>query len=133
MSRKLKIIFSIIVLLFIFHGLEEYFTGFYKVSRQFLYVFSPLFSMSVQQATFLLFQISLWLTLILSVLLIASERWRICLMVIPGIIVFYEVHHIIEAFITGGYYPGLITAIILPILGIFFWKELLVNFRLNRF
>ena len=133
MSRKLKIIFSIIVLLFILHGLEEYFTGFYEVNRQFLYVFNPLFSMSVQQATFLLFQISLWSTLIFFALLITSEKWRIRLMIIPGVIVFYEVHHIIEAFIIGGYYPGLITAVILPILGIFFWKELLANFRSNRF
>jgi hypothetical protein len=133
MSKKLKKLFSIIVLLSILHGLEEYFTGFYEIDPQFLYIFNPLFSMSIQQATFLLFQVLFWLILILFALLISSEKMRIRLMVIPGVIVFYEVHHIIEAFISGSYYPGLVTAIILPILGVFFWKELLINFRSNRF
>ena len=46
-----------------------------------------------------------------------------------GFFLFFEVHHIVEAVIVGGYYPGLVTALLLPIVGFFFWKELIRNWK----
>ena len=129
MGSRLKKIFLASALLFIAHGIEEYLTGFYQVDPQFAFIFKPLFSMSVPQASFLLFQITLGITFILTAILLINEKWRIRLLILPGFFLFYEVHHIIRALGDGGYYPGLVTAILLPVLGIVFWKELLVNLK----
>lgn len=129
MTHKLKLLFGGSALLLILHGIEEYFTGFYEVDVQFRFLFKPLFEMSVDQATFLLFQILLGIALLLLFLFTLSEQWRVRLLVIPGFFLFYEIHHIIMALGEGGYYPGLITSIFLPILGYFYWQELLKNFK----
>lgn len=85
--------------------------------------------MSAPQAAFLLFQIMIWLLLVISFLLITKEKWRLRVMVIPGSIYIFELHHFWEALISGGYYPGVITAIAFPIIGFLFWQELLKNFQ----
>ena len=78
-SKKLKSIFAISVVFWIAHGLEEYFTGFYDVDWS-LRVFSGLLEkMSVPQATFLVFQIMLWLAFIVFAFLIASEKMEIAI------------------------------------------------------
>jgi len=128
-TKKLKNIFSISVLLLIAHGIEEYVTGFYNIDSSFSFVFQPLFDMSVPQATFLVFQIMIWIGLIVFVFLIASEKSRLWLMTIPATILILEAYHVVEALIIGGYYPGLITAVFLPIIGIFLWKELILSIK----
>ena len=127
-SKKLKNIFLVSIPVFIAHGLEEYFNNFYNKDPIFKFLFKPFEIMSVPQATFLLLQIMLWLLLIISFLLIASEKWQLRLMIILGLIYIFELHHFLEALIHGGYYPGVITAIAFPIIGFAFWKELLKNF-----
>ena len=128
-SGKLKDIFLISILVFIAHGLEEYFNNFYNIDPIFRFVFKPFETMSVPQATFLLLQIMLWLLLVISFLLISNEKWQLRLMAIPGLVYIFELHHFWEALIHGGYYPGVITAIAFPIIGFLFWKELLKNFQ----
>ncbi len=81
--------------------------------------------MPVLQSTFLLFQIMIWLFLIIFLFLITNEKWQLRLMIIPGLIYIFELHHLWKALIAWGYYPGLITAIAFPIVGFLFWKELL--------
>lgn len=127
-SKKLKTIFAISIPVFIAHGLEEYFTGFYNIDGISRFVFSPFGNMTIFQATFLLFQIMIWLLLIISLLLITSDKWRLRLMLIPGIIYIFELHHIWKAFESWSYYPGVITAIAFPFIAFFFWKELLKEF-----
>jgi len=123
-SNRLKIIFALSIPIFIAHGLEEYFTGFFNADNIFRFVFSPFETMPVLQASFLLFQIMLWLLLIISLLLITSEKWQFRLMIIPGLIYIFELHHLWKALISWGYYPGLITALFFPIIAFLFWKEL---------
>ena len=125
MSNKLKTIFIISIPIFIAHGLEEFFNGFYNVDWSFKFVFGFLDTMTVSQATFLVFQIMLWLAFIVFAFLIASEKWRLRLMVLPGIIYIFELHHIWKTLENWSYYPGVITAIAFPIIGFLFWKELL--------
>ena len=126
-STKLRKFFLISIVLFIIHGLEEYFTGFYDVDPIFKYFFGPFERMSNLQALFLLFQIMLWLLLIISLLLIASKKWQLSLMIIPGLVYIFELHHIYKAVTVGGYYPGLITALAFPFIAFYFWKELIHN------
>ncbi len=126
-SQKIKIIFYISIPIFIAHGLEEIFNGFSNVDWSFKFVFGFLDTMTVPQSTFLLFQIMLWLAFIVFAFLIASEKWRLRLMVLPGIIYIFELHHIWKALAGWSYYPGVITAVSFPFIAFFFWKELLKN------
>lgn len=127
-SQKLKTIFIISVPIFIVHGLEEFFNNFYNIDWSTKLFFGFLNHMSVPQATFLVFQIMLWLTLIVFAFTIASEKWRLRLMLLPGIIFLVELRHPWSVVTSLDYYPGAISAIPLLILGFLFWKELLKNF-----
>src|SRR3990167_4478229 len=127
-SKKFKTIFIISIPVFIAHGLEEFSNGFYNVDWSFKFVFGFLNTMSVPQATFLVFQIMLWLALIVFAFLIANDKWRLRLMLLPGIIFLVELNHPWSVITSWGYYPGAITSIPLVILGFLFWKELLKNF-----
>lgn len=122
-SLKLKNLFLFSIPLFIAHGIEEYFTGLYNVDSHVKFMFGYFVHLAPLQATFLIFQIMLWLLLIVSYLLIRGEKWQLRLMIIPGIIFIYELHHFYKAFAVGGYYPGLITALLFPIIGVLYWKE----------
>ena len=131
MSNKLKTIFYISIPVFIAHGLEEFFNDFYNIDWSTKLVFGFLNEMSVPQATFLVFQIMLWLALIVFAFLITSEKWRLRLMFLPGMIFIVELHHPWSVITSWGYYPGAITSIPLIILGFLFWKELLKNYKNN--
>ena len=129
-SNKLKTIFIISIPIFIAHGVEEIYTGLFNVDSHVAYMFGKLATLPEMKAIFVLFQIMLWFTLIVSALLISNEKWRLRLMIIPGLVYIYELHHFWKAFETWGYYPGLITAIAFPVIGFFFWKELIKNYKL---
>ena len=124
-SPKLKTIFSLSIPLFIVHGLEEYFQDFFMIDSHVDFVFGYLYTLPIQQATFLLFQFALWLILIFTAILIANDTWRLRLMIIPGLIYIYEFHHFRKALIAWDYYPGVITAILFPLIGFLYRKELL--------
>ena len=128
-SKKLKTIFFVSIPIFIAHGLEEYFNGFYNRDSIFKFFFHYLETISVPQATFLLFQIMLWLLLIVSALLITNGKWQLRLMVVVGLIYIFELHHLWKALMSWDYYPGVITAIAFPVIGFLFWKELLKNYK----
>lgn len=125
-SKRLQNLFLISIPLFIAHGLEEYFTGFYNTDSIFYFVFQPFGSMSVFQATFLLFQIMIWILLIVSYLIL-SRRMLLKLLTFLGLIFVFELSHLIKALISWNYYPGLITGLLFPIIGFFYWKELIKN------
>jgi len=130
-SSKLKNIFALSIPLFIAHGIEEFLTHFYDIDAHDQAIFGLLSSLSNHGATFVVFQIMFWLILIVSYLLISSEQWRFRLMFVPGIIFIYELHHLYKAVLTGGYYPGLITALLFPVIGYFYWRELLKAREIN--
>lgn len=125
MTRRLKSLFFISIPLFISHGLEELFTGFYEIDYFTKFVFGFFTSMSVPQATFWVFQIMLWLILLLFACLTANEKWRLRLMFVPGVIFIFELHHPWSALVSEGYYPGLLSSIPLLFVGFLFWGELL--------
>jgi hypothetical protein len=124
-TNRLRNIFALSISVFILHGLEEYYTNFYDMDIFFKIALGPLLTMPTAQATFLLLQIMFWLILIISLLILANNKWHAKLMIIPGLIYIFETHHIIKAIIVSGYYPGLITTFAFPVIAYFFWKELL--------
>ncbi len=128
-SQRLKTIFLISIPLFIVHGLEEYFQGLYLVDSHVDFVFGYLYTLATPQALFLFFQIALWSLLIVTAILISRDTWRLRMMIIPGLIYIYELHHIREALSLGDYYPGLITAILFPLIAFFYRKELIQIYR----
>ncbi len=129
MTKKLQKLFLISILLFIAHGFEEILTGFYNIDSHAAFLFGGLAELPNMQALFLLFQIMFWLTLIISYLLLRGPKWQLRLMFIPGVIFVYELHHLYKAIEVGSYYPGLITALAFPVVGFFFWKELLQSYK----
>ncbi len=125
MTSKLLNLFLLSIPLFIAHGSEEILTDFYKIDSHSQFMFGYLNSLPTPQAVFVLFQIMLGLMLIIAYLLISRPKWQMRLMFLPGIIFIYELYHLFKAVSVGGYYPGLITAIPLYIIGALFWKELI--------
>jgi len=124
---KIRLYFLISIPVFVAHGLEEYFTGFADVDPIFRNVFEFV-GLPVSNSSFLVFQITVWITFILVYLLLREGNLSVFLMTLLGLILIFEVHHIWKAFASGGYYPGLITAIAFPIIAVVFWKELLNRF-----
>ena len=129
LSKRIHNLFLISIVLFITHGLEEYFTGFYNVDNIFKFVFHVFENMSIPQAIFFLFQIMWWSLLIISYLLIFKKNWILVLLTIYALVFIFEIHHIIKAVIYWEYYPGSITAIFFPVLGFFYWKELIKLYK----
>jgi len=124
-SEKLKNIFLLSVIVFIAHGLEEIIRGFSNIDPHLDFMFGKLATLPTMQALFILFQVMLWFLLIIGYFMLKGEKWRLWLMFIPGLIFIYELHHFYKAFEVGGYYPGLYTALVFPIIGYFYWQELI--------
>ena len=132
-STRLKKIFALSIPLFIAHGVEEFVTHFYDTDAWDQAIFGNLFgNLSTHGATFITFQIMLWLLLTISFLLLLGEKWQFRVLAIAGVIYIYELHHIIKAVLIGGYYPGLITALAFPIVAYFFWREWFRTLKSNK-
>lgn len=128
MPNKLVNLFGLSIPLFIIHGLEEYFKGFYNIDSQVKFMFGPFLNMNNLQSSFLLFQIMLWFLLIVSFLLLKRKgMWG--LFTLMGLVYIYELYHFVKAIESGGYYPGVVSAIGFPIIDFFYWKELIKQFR----
>ncbi len=127
MTKRLHNLFVLAIPLFIVHGLEEYFTGFYKIDASFLYTIGRLSNNTAK--TFLFFQVMVWLVLAATAALRLPKRWTLALLTFWGIVMIFELHHVYEALILGGYYPGLVTALLFAIIGYFYWKELIKNYK----
>ncbi|MSR71677.1 MAG: HXXEE domain-containing protein [Candidatus Taylorbacteria bacterium] len=128
-TNKLKIIFGLSIPLFIVHGIEGFMTHFQDVDAHDQKIFGLLNGLSNHGATFVTFQVMLWLLLIISFLLLIGQRWQFNILAIVGLVYIYELHHIYKALITGGYYPGLYTALLFPVVAVFFWKEWLKIYK----
>ena len=120
-------IFLLSIVLFIVHGIEELATGFYNVDWSFLLVFGKLGgNLSV---IFIIYQLILYILLWLAYTLVARGKWVRVLSSIVGSVMLLELQHLYEVVVTGKYYPGAYTAVLFPIVGFFFWKELVNNYK----
>ncbi len=124
-SSKIKNIFLFSIPLFIAHGTEEYFTGFYKVDD---IIFGHLRQEAAQPA-FLTLQIIWWVMLIITGLKLITSKWAFRIMIFVGLVYIFEIHHLIHAFVLKAYYPGVITALVFPLVAFLFWKEMIRIYR----
>jgi hypothetical protein len=131
-TNKLKIIFGLSIPLFMAHGTEEFMTHFYDIDAHDQKIFGLLSGLSNHGATFVTFQVMLWLLLIISFLLLMGQKWQFRILAIAGVVYVYELHHIIKAIQSWGYYPGLITALAFPFVAVLFWKEWLRIYKNNK-
>lgn len=122
-SKKPKNLFYISIPLFVAHGVEEYFTG--------LYNFDPFYQLFSNPKIVFVFVVLILLNvlLIVSCILIQKNKWSLVLSTALGVLLVLELIHVYDAMRVGGYYPGLYTALVFPIIGFFFWKEFINNLR----
>lgn len=132
-TNKLKLIFGLSTPLFIAHGIEEFVTHFYDTDSHGQAIFGSLSSLSNHGATFVTFQIMLWVLLIVSLLLVMGGKWQFYTFSVIGLVYVYELHHIIKAISAGGYYPGLYTSLAFPVFAILFWQEWRKARKLNNY
>ena len=128
-SYRLRLFFLLAALVFIAHGTEEYLTDFHHIDPIFRFVFAPLLIGDSFRASFVTFQIMIWILLLLSFLLLLGRKYVLGLLCIPGVVMILELHHLLEALIARSYYPGALTALLFPFLAFFYWKELLREFK----
>ena len=122
-TKKLKFLFGLSLLLIAAHGIEEVSTGF-LYQDSFVSFFSELFATKIE-LFYWSFHIMWWLILIVAYLLLLGGGWALIPLSLFGIVFFFEIHHVLKAIQTTGYYPGVISAFFYPILGIFYWKEVI--------
>lgn len=122
-SKKLRILLLLSIPVFIIHGIEEYLTDFYSIDNwiknlsAFLNIAPKIF--------FIVQQISWWILLILTALVIENKTILFAMSIFTGLIMIFEMQHLILSLSSQAYSSGLITALLFPILGFFYWKELI--------
>lgn len=128
-SEKFKTLILLSAIFFGLHGAEEYVTGFYQTDSWSRYVFQLFEPMTSLQAAFLMFQIMIGVILIVSYLLLKGGKVILIPAIFLGGIFIFELHHLVKAIEVQDYYPGIITAIAIYLLGFFYWKEFLLIWR----
>lgn len=114
--------YTIIALpLFFLHTLEEYYFGFIETDISIRWL-SSIFDVSRASAHWTVQVLVAMYLLSLVFFRPARKVWYFIL----GIIFVVEIHHLWET-LTSGYAPGFWTAIPLVMLGVLFWRELLIT------
>ena len=129
-SKRLTIIFLSSLLLIYAHAIEEVLTGF-QYNDSFV-VFGAKYIGTTPEIFYWLFHIAFWVSLPTLFFLLHKKRLGLPLISVFGIIYFVELHHVIKGVFAGHYYPGMITALFYPVVGFFFWQELIRNWRILK-
>lgn len=128
-SKKLKVLLMISIGIVYLHFFEEVISGFYKNDWVMMSIGS-LFQ-NVNQAQYYSSHV-VWILMIGPAALLAlGGKWTLRVLTLYGFSFIVELHHLIDAIRTLNYYPGVITNIVFEIVGFFYWKELLRNWRKN--
>ncbi len=114
---NIKNILTISIPLFIIHAFEKFIGGLLKIDPVFRWIEIRGFSVHA----FYFFE----QCLLIGMIACAIYKPKRLLLLFIGLIFIFELTHIIPAIQQMSYYPGLITAIPLVILGVFYWKALL--------
>ena len=132
-SKKLKVILYLLPLIVLVHGVEEYYMGLKgEISAQMLtgLSFMPTISnfpkLQAIYITYMIMQVILFV--VIAILFSNSEKFKLGLLTLVGFLFIYQCHHIAESIIYFKYNPGLFTAPLFLIAGIFYWKEIYLMF-----
>ncbi len=126
-SKRFQLILILSIVLNYLHGVECISTKFYEVNPNF-YGMTNYFH-SIHESVYFVFHVSFWIFILLALFLIKGGKWVFIPLALYGTVFFTEAHHFIKGFMLKHYYPGMITSILFPILGFFYWKELLVEWK----
>lgn len=126
-SKRLKNLFFVTLTFIYLHGVEEVTTNFPETDS-FMKVGGKLLN-TTSENFYWIFHFAWWILLPMSYLLFHKKKVALFLFSLFGLFFIVELHHIIKAFYFRSYYPGLITALIYPFIGVAYWKELTASWR----
>lgn len=127
LSERLKKLFIISLLLIYAHGIEEVITGF-QYNDSFMIFFADYFN-TTPELFYWISHLIWWISLPLLFILFKPHRLGLPLMILFSIVFVVEIHHVIKGLVSGSYYPGMVTALVYPVMGFFFWKQLIQDLR----
>lgn len=126
-SKKLKTLLLFSVVIVYLHFFEEVITGFYHNDWIMKYISSNF--QTINQAQYYGSHI-VWILMIgPAALLVLGGKWTLRILTFYGLFFVFELHHLIDAIRTLNYYPGVVTNIAFEIIGFFYWKELIKNWK----
>ena len=127
-SKRLKTILLLTLGIIYLHGLEEVISGF-QYDDPWMIWFADFFSTKTE-VFYWSFHIMWWLLIPISLLFIfGGRKWTYFLLSLFGLAYFIELHHPIKALVFSRYYPGMITGLLYPVVGIFYWGQLIKDWR----
>ena len=129
-SHKLKRLFSLSLLLIYAHGVEEIINNF-QYSDSFMVYGANLFN-TTPEIFYWVSHLIWWPSLPILFLLFRKNRLGLFLMTLYGFVFFIELHHPIKGLLAGSYYPGMITALLYPIFGGVYWKQIIEDWKMAR-
>lgn len=121
------IIFAVSILLNYLHGIECIKTKFYDVEPNFY--FCTKYFKTIHESVYYVFHGTFWIFLLLMLCFLLGGNWIFIPLGLYGTVFFSEFHHFIKGIKKRKYYSGMITSFFFPILGFFYWIELLKLWR----
>lgn len=128
-TEKLKKIFLLTLIPVYLHGIEEVYTNFPRIDS-FMQIGASYLQITSEQF-YWFFHIPFWVSLPFLYILFNKKKIALFLFSLFGLFFLVELHHMVKAINAKGYYPGLLTSLVYPIIGIFYYKELMINLRKN--
>lgn len=129
-SDKLKHIFLLSLLLIYSHGLEEIINGF-QFSDSFMIYGANIFN-TTAEIFYWFSHLIWWISLPILFFLFNKKRLGLLLLTLYGLVFFIELHHPIKGLLAGSYYPGMITAMFYPIFGVFYWRQIIKDWKSTK-
>lgn len=126
-SKKLQRLFLVSLVIIYLHGFEEILTGF-QYHDSFI-AFGANKVGTTPEVYYWVSHITFWIALPLLYFVFKNGKAGLVLAGIFGLIFIVEFHHLIKGALSFQYYPGMITALFYPILGFFFWRQLIKDWK----
>jgi len=126
-SQRLQTIFFISLGLMYLHGLEEVLTNF-QSTDSFMAFGANIFT-TTPESFYWFSHLLWWIAVPILFLIFRKKSFIFLLLALFGIMFFTEIHHLVKAILTKAYYPGMITAFFYPIVGVYFYKELVRKWK----
>jgi hypothetical protein len=125
--KRFQLILFLSLVLNYLHGIECIVTKFYDLQPNF-YFFTRYFH-SIHESVYFVFHGTFWLFILLAFFLLKGGKWIFIPLALYGTVFFTEFHHFVRGITLMQYYPGMITSMLFPILGIFYWREVLLLWK----
>lgn len=107
--------------LFVIHTLEEYVTMYANI----LSLPKNPENLTPPQSEFVIFELLVWIFLGILIILIKIKKLPRLLLAGPAFLYIFQFEHIYHAIKLHAYYAGLISGVMLFVLGIIFWREII--------